>query len=45
MVNVRMCQPDLLEREVQTLDLGQDTRQVTARVNHCSLHGLVTPNQ
>ena len=44
MVDVRMGDPDLLQRETQGLHSGQQHLQITPRVDHCGLHALIAPN-
>ena len=44
MVDMGVGQPDLLQRELEPLHLGQDARQVATGVNDGGLQGLVAPD-
>jgi hypothetical protein len=43
-VNVRVGQPDLFQRQTESLDLGQQARQVATRIDYGGLHRFVAPH-
>ncbi|MEY4218246.1 MAG: hypothetical protein RL686_753, partial [Pseudomonadota bacterium] len=44
-IDVRVGQPNLLEFQAPLLDLRQDQVEITTRIDHGCLLGLIVPNQ